>query len=334
MTLASKLLRLTGPSWSALLASSLFLCASSARAEDAETRTAARDLATQGAQAFEAGHYADAADFFKRAYELVHAPSIALLEARSLAKVGRLLEAIDIFEQTARFKLSDDSPEAYAQAVESAHDEVEEVRKRVPRLKLMLVGLASNEETPQVTIDDKPTPAALLGVERPINPGLHRIAVRVAGQVRAARELSLLETESYQVELDVSAAKPAAKPLLFKEPSVVAKTPSAVPANTMGTLGYVGIGVGVLGLGIGTYTGLVALHHKSDLDSACTPQCPPSSADELDSFRSNRTVSWISYGVGIAAGATGVLLLTLGKPGHEHVAIRALPTGIQLGGQL
>jgi hypothetical protein len=334
MTLAFNWALRSGHRRGALFASALLLCCASAQAEDAETRTAARDLATQGAQAFEAGHYADAADFFKRAHELVHAPSIALLEARSLAKLGQLLEAIDIFEQTARFKLSEDSPEAYAQAVETARHEVEDVRKRVPRLKLTLVGVTPNQEAPQVTIDDRPTPAALLGVERPINPGSHRIAVRVAGQLRTSRELSLLETESYQVELDVGPAKPAPKPVVFSESPLAVAKPNAAPANTMRTLGYVGVGVGVLGLGIGTYTGLVALHHKSNLDSVCHPECPQSSSADLDGFRNNRTVSWISYGLGIAAGATGVLLLTLGKPAHEQLAIRALPTGIQLGGQL
>jgi len=29
-----------------------------------------------------------------------------------------------------------------------------------------------------------------------------------------------------------------------------------------------------------------------------------------------------------------VLLLTLGKPEQEHLAIRALPTGLQIGGRL
>ncbi len=329
MTLASKGARQRRQGWSALGAAALWLCASSAHAEDAETRTVARDLATQGAQAFDAGHYADAADFFRRAHELVQAPSIALLEARSLAKLGRLLEAIDIFEQTAHFKLSEDSPEAYAQAVEAAHSESEEVRSRMPRLKLTLVGVSSHEEPPQVTMDDKPTPSALLGVERPVDPGQHRIAVRVAGQVRALREVSLLEAETYQVELDVSPPKPAPKPL----PS----GPSAAEAarqSSMQTLGYVGIGVGALGLGLGTYTGLVALHHKSNLDAVCHPDCPRSSADDLNDFRSNRTASWISFGVGLAAGGAGVLLLTLGHPAHEQLAIRAVPSGLLIGGQL
>src|SRR6187431_3572319 len=121
----------------------LFTCPTFA--QDAEIRMAARDLATQGAQAFEAGDYAQASDFFRRAHELVPAPSIALLHARSLAKLGQLLEAIDIYEQTARFKLPDEAPEAYLQAVETARNEMEDVRRRLPRLKLILIGVASNE---------------------------------------------------------------------------------------------------------------------------------------------------------------------------------------------
>ncbi len=159
------------------LISGLLLCASSAFAEDAEIRTAARDLATQGAQAFDAGDYAQASDFFRRAHELVPAPSIALLRARSLAKLGQLLEAIDIYEQTSRLKLAEDAPEAYVQAVETARNELEEVRRRLPRLKLTLIGVSATEPA-QVSMDDKPTPDALLGVERPINPGAtsHRSA--------------------------------------------------------------------------------------------------------------------------------------------------------------
>lgn len=310
--------------------SAALLCAAPSFAQDAEIRTAARDLATQGAQAFEAGDYARASDFFRRAHELVPAPSIALLRARSLAKLGQLLEAIDIYEQTARFKLPDDAPEAYSQAVETARSEMEDVRRRLPRLKLMLIGVGSNEH-PQVSMDDKPTPDALLGVERPINPGPHRIEARVGGQLRASRELEISEGQSYQIELDVrpvEAPKPAALP------AVVSDSP---PQNTHGwrkTGGYVALGVGALGLGIGTYTGIVALHHKSELDDVCKPSCPPSSAADIDSFRSNRTISYVSFGVGIAAVATGITLLALGGPSEEHLAIRALPTGLQLGGQL
>jgi hypothetical protein len=331
-----------------LLSALVWLCPVLARAEDAETRTAARDLATQGAQAFDAGRYDQASDFFLRAYELVKAPSIALMHARSLAKLGQLLEAIDVYEQTARVKLPPGAPDAYVKAVKTARSEVEEVRSRVPRLKLTLTGVEPSEN-PEVTIDDKPTPAALLGVERPMNPGSHHVAVLVSGEPRATRELSLEEGKSYNVELDASAKTPApAPPIPEKQPDFPAAAPAHAPpvvtsstdsseapaTSSAHTLGYIGVGVGAVGLALGTYTGLVALHHKSQLDEVCHPGCPQSSAGDLNGFRSNRTISWLSYGVGIAAGATGVLLLTLGHADHEHVALRVVPGGVQIGGRL
>jgi len=319
-------------SFLSLLSATLLLCASPSFAQDAEIRTAARDLATQGAQAFDAGEYAQASDFFRRAHELVPAPSIALLQARSLAKLGQLLEALDIYEQTARFKLPDDAPEAYLQAVETARSEMEEVRHRLPRLKLMLIGVGSGESV-QVSTDDKPTPDALLGVERPINPGSHRIEARVSGQLRATRELSIAEGQNYQVELDVQPAQPAPKPVVIVA-KAASPTSTSTPNDWRKIGGYAALGAGALGLGIGSYTGILALHHKSELDSVCTPTCPPSSAADIDSFRSNRTISYISFGVGIAAAATGVVLLTVGKPAQEHVAIRALPTGLLIAGRL
>ncbi|MEO7033543.1 MAG: hypothetical protein ABI548_06685 [Polyangiaceae bacterium] len=298
-------------------------------ADDAETRTAARDLATQGAQAFDAGNYAEASDFFRRAHELVSAPSIALMQARSLAKLGQLLEAVDTYEQTIRLKLPEDAPAAYVAAVQTARAEVEAVRARLPRLKLTVVG-ATKADAAQVSIDAKPTPPALLGVERPVNPGEHHFVVQVAGKVRATRDLTVVEGQSYQVELDARAVAPIGA----KATADLTAEPATSGSNSRRTLAYVALGAGAVGLGAGTYTGLVALHHKADLDSACHPDCPRSSADELSSWRSNRTVSWLSYGVGIAAAGAGVLLLTLGSVDHEQVALRAFPNGLSIGGRL
>jgi hypothetical protein len=233
-----------------------------------------------------------------------------------------------VYEQTARFKLADDAPEAYVTAVHTAVTEVEEVRARLPRLNLTVVGALSTD-APQVIIDDKPTPDALVGVARPVDPGLHRVAVRVSGQVRAARELNLNEGQSYQVDLDIHPVQPVAK----AEP-VAPPSPRSTRSNSLRTLGFVGLGVGAVGIGIGTYTGLVALHHQSQLDAACHPDCPQSSAGDLSGWRSNRTASWLSYGVGVVAATSGVLLLTLGRREREDLAVVALPGGIQIRGRL
>lgn len=340
MTLDSSRLRLTtadrlkryalgGALWSALS-----LAVSPAHAEDAEMRTAARDLATQGAHAFEAGHYEQASDLFLRAYQLVPAPSIALLRARSLLKLGEMLSALDIYEQIAHLKLGADAPEAYLDAVETARTEVEDVRRRLPRLKLTVIHTQVGP-VPEVTIDDKPTPSALLGVERPMNPGAHRFAVVISGQVRDLQQVSFAEGKSYEVDLDAGRTGQSATPGVRDASDRARRASRARAAHApLRVWGYVGLGVAAAGFGIGTYTGLVALHDKSALDSACHPGCPESSAADLSGFRSNRTASWLSYGVGVAAATSGILLLTLGKPDHEHVAFRVTAMGMQIGGQL
>jgi hypothetical protein len=340
MILASNFVRDRFVQGSAIGAAVVLLLAAPARAEDAETRTAARDLATQGGQAFDAGHYEQASDFFLRAYELVQAPSIALMRARSLAQLGQLVEAIDAYEQTAHVKLPAGAPDAYVKAVEAAHIEAEAVRRRAPRLKLTLTNVGANQAL-RVTIDDKPTPSALLGVDRPMNPGAHRVALLVSGQTRATREFSLEEGESYSVELDAAqsvADNPTNAPQkMLKPTSLAPETASRRESSALlraRTLAYLGVGVGVVGLGLGTYTGLVALHHKSRLDDACHPGCPESSAQDLSGFRDNRTASWLSYGVGVAALTSGVLWLTLGDPKREHVALGLTPGGVQIGGRL
>jgi len=316
----------------ALLFAVLCLHAPRAHADEAELRAAARDLAAQGAQAFEAGKFEQASDFFRRAYELVQAPSIALMRARSLAKIGHFLQATDIYEQTARLKLAADAPDAYVTAVQSARSEVEEVRKHLAHLKLSLAG-AQPGESVAVTIDDKPTPTALLGVEQPIDPGVHALVARSGEVVRASQEVTMVEGQRYEIDLQLSANVAPAAPVAPHQTEIAAENMPR-PRPHPPVLGYVALGVGGVGLAVGTVTGLVALHHKSNLDAACHPGCPPSSQADLDGFRSNRTVSWISYGVGIAAGATGLLLLTLGNPDHEHVALHALPNGFSLTGRL
>lgn len=315
-----------------------------AQASDAELRTTARDLATQGTHAFNAGNFEDAAKLFERAYALVPAPSIALLRARSLAKLGRFLEATDVYEQTARLKLGSAAPEAYTRAVKTARDELEEVRAHLSHIKLVLSGVATGQQV-EVTIDEAPMADALIGIDRPIDPGPHHIAAQSDGKVLASRDVSLTEGNRYEIELAVNPVTvPGATPASQEQPAVhgtVKPTVQSAPLSTPAPHAthtnwpaYASLSVGGLGLAIGSYAGLTALHHKSQLDVVCHPGCPQSSSDDLNAFRTERTVSGVSFGLGIAATVTGVLLLTVGKREAAHVSLRVLPNGMVLGGQL
>ena len=92
--------------WGLLLAFTFgsCLCARTASAEepDAGTRVAARELAVSGAEAFDKREFATALDRFQRAESLYKVPSISIMVARCFANVGRVVEAVDKYEETLR----------------------------------------------------------------------------------------------------------------------------------------------------------------------------------------------------------------------------------------
>src|ERR1044071_4652236 len=60
----------------------------------------ARSVAVSGREAFNAGDYETALSMFRKAYELFPAPTVVLYEARTLEKMGLLIEAVEAFART------------------------------------------------------------------------------------------------------------------------------------------------------------------------------------------------------------------------------------------
>ncbi len=85
--------------------------------------------------------------------------------------------------------------------------------------------------------------------------------------------------------------------------------------------GWVGIGVGVAGLALGTVFVIKNHSDRNDANGLCGANgCPESKRSEITSFdrdaSSAATLSWVSYGVGAAGIVTGAALLWFshGKP--------------------
>ena len=89
--------------------------------------------------------------------------------------------------------------------------------------------------------------------------------------------------------------------------------------------GRLGTGAAATAIGIGT--GLYALNKKSSLDDACNPGCPPDKEDDIDSFRRYRTISYATFGLGVAGLAWGGYVLWTSSPDEPAIAVRAAPTG-------
>lgn len=300
----------------------------SAGGGDAETRTMARELARHGAEAFDQRDYTTALDRFTRAEALFRAPSIVVMRARSLAALGRLVEALDAYEETQRMPLGGNAPSAFREAVQDAEREGEELRKRVPRLTVRVRAEDGDEDGMRVQLDGKPVPPALLNVDRPVDPGTHEIMADAPEHASVTRSATLREGD--RVAIEIVLGGPAKIELAPKQE--VPETPPPKPSGSTPVLAWVLVGAGAAGLGVSAVTGVAALGKKSSLDAECHPGCPASASSDIDSFRTNRTVSYVGLGLGVVSLGVGGYLLLSGKSESTHVAAGIGPGTVTVSG--
>jgi hypothetical protein len=305
-----------------------------AQGADPEMRTVARELARQGADAFEQRDYATAMDRLTRAYSLFRAPTISLMQARALARLGRLVEALDKYEETQRLPLGDEPPDPFLKAVGEAKNEAQELRTRVPRISIQVRAVHGRLDGLSVQLDGKPVPSALLDVERPIDPGMHEVTVKANTYDPVVRQAQLAEGDRVAIQIALDVPRKA-QPM--DEPEANSPAPDAPRSSTnepseRALWGWIGIGVGTVGLSAFAVSGVVALQRKSDLDAVCRPGCPPSAAQDIDSFRTMRTISYVSLVAGAASLGLGGYLLLTGSPESAHVAVTVGPANASVGG--
>jgi hypothetical protein len=303
---------------------------------DSHTRTAARSLAAQGSAAFEAQRYAEALDLFDRAAALVEAPTIALMQARTLEKLGRWVEAADRYASLQRWRDANGAAlganPTFGQAVDAAQLELTALMERIPKLNVKVVPV--HVDGVELYVNGRKLLPALVGVDVPVDPGQCEVEARRPGHETIVRQVTLVQgrREEVTISLDetrvLAAVVPAAKPA----------PPPPAPADSRdtssrATLGFVLLGAGVAGTATGVITGIVALGKKSELDEVCSPGCPPSHAETLDSYRVNRTLSYVGFAVGIAGVSAGGYLLLSGTKEEPGVALGVTPGGAKVWGR-
>jgi len=312
------------------IAASLALAslAEPARAQSDDDRATARALGQEGQQALDARNYSTAEDRFRRADKLVHAPTLMLGLARSLAAESKYVEAQETYNRMIREGLPPGAPEVFKRAVEEAKKEVEGVAPKVGSVTITVRAAAGGDvPDPKVVLDDRPINSASLGVRRSIDPGSHVLHASAEGYKSADVNFSVLEGGSsdqpilLEREMSGAAAMPAAPgaPVPGQAAPAGATTSTGEAPQSSSHKGsalpWVAFGVGGAGLIMGGVTGLIAIGDHSTLAKDCTNgSCPPSQSSNLSSYHTMgalSTVGFIVAGVGVAAGV--VLLVTQPK---------------------
>lgn len=285
-----------------------------AQLED-DGRKSARLLGEEAAALFAAGDFAGAMKKYEVAYALVPVPTLGVRLARSLDKLGRLLDAEARYKAVIKMELDKSAPAVHAEAKEQAKTELEALQRRIPRL---VVEPEVEDSAPDVTVtvDGVELKPAEWRQKRPVNPGAHRVVVARAGR-EVSRDVKLEEGEVLRVAVSPPpppAPAPSASAPPPPPPAVSSARPPEPPPVVDGgsrkTLGYVALGVGGVGLAVGVFATLAAMSKKSSLDDKCASgACPPSAFDDLDAYESRKRVATGGLVLGVAGAAVGGVLL-------------------------
>lgn len=293
----------------ALLLAALPASPAFAAAPTAAERESARVKGEEGLKLFGAEKYEEALVKFGEAYALVPAPSLKLYMARCQRKIGKLVEARDLYEQIVLEVLPADPPAAYTQAQAEAKSELEALRRRIPILQIKTTGVPL--ETVRAAVDGHAAPVEEERIE--LNPGEHMIDVMSPrAKVPARRSVTLVEGSVERVEL---ALEPALEPADTRASRSDASTPIvSMRTSPSGSIvpGLVVLGMGAVNVGVGGVMGILSKAKVDELaercpNNTCRPEDEPQ-ASAAKTMGDIATVNLVVGGVGVIAGT--VLLLT------------------------
>jgi hypothetical protein len=308
-----------------------------AMAQSEADRAQARDLGQQGYAALDAKDYVKAADLFKRADALFHAPTIMVGLARAEVHLGKYVEASEHYRRVVLEGAPPGAPQAIRDAIDAAKKELADAEAHRAKATINVKG----PDQPSVTLDGAPMSQAALGVERLVNPGQHLVHVSASGWKDADQTFTVADggTAQLTVQMEAGGAAAPATPApatpatgaapATPSPGDMSTAPDTTPASSGGslkTLGWIGIGVGGAGIVLGAVTGGLAAGKKSSASGSPCASGPCAQGD-LTTYQSNRdsyytmgTISTIGFIAGGVLAAGGAALLLFGPHGESAPA--------------
>lgn len=286
-----------------------------------EERAAARAAAGQGADAFDGGRWQEAVDLFTRAEAIVHSPIHLLYLGRAQLKLGQWVKAYENFNRIKREGAPANAPAAVKKAVDDASKELTQLEPQLPQVAAKVKNATADVE---VQMDGTTIPPLLVGLMRPVDPGQHVFVAKTATAASESVTLDVQPSSRHTVELELKplqAPTPvtpvaAPPPVTTPAPVSVDSGTSSSGSNGLRIASYGALGLGVVGVGLGTVFLIQAGSTQKEADDLCPSEpCDPARKPQIDAkdddAASQRTLALVGYGVGGVALAAGVTLFIL-----------------------
>lgn len=280
--------------------------ASPSRADDTEDTALAEALFQEARRLFKAKDYAQACPKFEESYRIVPKLGTLLNLATCHDKVGKTGSAWGEYTKAVTL-----AKEAGEQArVDYAREMLAELE---PRLSRLVVEVPEPVTGIEVLIDDKAIGKAAWRTPIPLDPGEHEVLARAMGH-QAWSQMVTIATEPGTQTVTVPALDATGDPLASPPVETAAEPSDHSEDGTSGLsiAGWIVGGVGLVGVGVGSYFGVNTFLKQGDSDEHCDGTlCNQEGVDLRDEAKTSATVSTITMGVGLAAMAAGATMLII-----------------------
>jgi len=297
---------------------------------DESMRPLLRQMSQEGVSAYQAQDYATASDKLESAWDLLPTAPIGLWSARALDKSGRLVAASERYLAASRAPIDEGGEKAPQEQARA--EAAEERRALLPRVPTLLVNIeGADPQQAELSVAGRVLPSDFFRVALPVDPGLVEVSAKVGDLVETA-SATLAEGDDAELTLRFDPALTADVPIKPATPG--AKGDSAAddgPKNAwQRPVGWIGVGVGVAGLALGTIAGFSLMAKYDDLGCSASTQCVIG-ADEAATHNTWRTVSTASLIAGGVLAAVGVTLVVTAPKSRSGASVAAYLTGAELG---
>jgi hypothetical protein len=270
-------------------------------AADKET---SRNLYAEGMHLLDVHDYAGAERACRGAHSIVQVPPASVCLGRALDRLGRLVEARDAFMEAAHYPEAAGEPKVFAEARTTAGAEADKLATRIPTLVITVTG-APDTAALKATIDGAAIGTDTVRLPRKVDPGKHIVIVSAPGFRQARSEVNAVEGQEQRVAVSLEPApKDEAAVLSAPSSAPLAPASSKVPA-------FIALGVGGVGVVVGSIFGVVALSDASSLkaQAGCPSSCPASARSQIDSLHGAQWISDVGLGIGVVGLGVGAALL-------------------------
>ncbi len=200
-----------------------------------------------------------------------------------------------------------------------------DVDKRIPSVVLSATDPEGHDTAEvQVTMDGAPLASRLEARAIPVDPGAHRLRFERAGSPAVEETVILREGEVRRaVAVRFRGAAPPGAP------STVAPASGTRPSRGALTAAIALFGAALAGGGLFAYFAATAQGDAEHLRATCAGHCDPG---DVDAIRTREIVANVALGTGLAAAATGTLVMLVGprEAAAASIALTPSPGGCML----